>query len=202
MKKRKGWVVKRERPEEKIGDARAFYDAGGEALRYSQSNAMQRIQRQLALRALLYAEFREGAKLLDAGCGNGYSALVAAEAGYDVKGFDVSPTMVEIARRSGVDARVGDLRKIPFKANEFDGVFSVSALQWLKKKEDLAKAAKEFHRVLRKGGGAVVQWYPKSEDEMFAAAKAFEKAGFEVTLRVENPENPRKRKVFLLCDKR
>jgi ubiquinone/menaquinone biosynthesis C-methylase UbiE len=202
MKKKKGWTVKRERPEEKIGDARLFYDEGGEAERYSQSNAMQRIQRQLTLAALLYAEFREGAKLLDAGCGNGYSALVAKEAGFEVKGFDVSPTMVEIAKRSGVDARVGDLRKIPFSARSFDGVFSISALQWLKKKEDLSKAAKEFYRVLKNGGGAVVQWYPKSEDEMLASADEFKRAGFEVTLRVENPDNPRKRRVFMLCDKR
>ncbi len=185
-----------------MGNAVEFYDAGGEAERYAQSGAMQRIQRQLTLRALLYAEFPEDTKLLDAGCGNGYSSLIASEAGYSVKGFDVSPTMIEIAKRNGVDARVGDLRKIPFKAREFDGVFSVSALQWLKKKEDFAKTGREFYRVLKKGGGAVVQWYPKSEAEMLAAADEFKKAGFEVTLRVENPENPRKRRVFLLCDKR
>jgi ubiquinone/menaquinone biosynthesis C-methylase UbiE len=200
VKRKKGWVVKRERPEEKIGSAIEFYDAQGEAERYAQSGAMQRIQRQLTLAALLYAEFHEGAKLLDAGCGNGYSALIAEEAGYNVAGFDISPTMVEIAKRSGVDAKVGDLRKIPFRAKEFDGVFSVSALQWLKTKNDLAQAAKEFYRVLKNGGGAVVQWYPKSEDEMLAAADAFKRAGFEVTLRVENPENARKRRVFLLCD--
>ncbi len=202
MKKKKGWVVKRERPEEKIGDARIFYDEQGEAERYSQSGALQRIQKRLTLKALLYAEFPEGARLLDAGCGNGYSALIAKEAGYAVKGFDISPTMVEIARRGGVDARVGDLRKIPFRAKEFDGVFSVSALQWLKKTDDLAKAAGEFYRVLKRGGGAVVQWYPKSEEEMLAAADEFKRAGFEVTLRVENPDNARKRRVFMLCDKR
>ncbi len=194
--------MKRERPEESVGDAVEFYDGEGEAERYSQSGVMQRIQKQLTLKALLYAEFSEGAKLLDAGCGNGYSALIASEAGYAVKGFDVSPTMVEIAKRSGVDARVGDLRKIPFRAREFDGVFSISALQWLKKKEDLAKTAREFYRVLKKGGGVVVQWYPKSEDEMLEAADAFKRARFEVMLRVENPDNARKRRVFLLCDKR
>jgi ubiquinone/menaquinone biosynthesis C-methylase UbiE len=66
----------------------------------------------------------------------------------------------------------------------------------------LSKAAKEFYRVLKNGGGAVVQWYPKSEDEMLASADEFKRAGFEVTLRVENPDNPRKRRVFMLCDKR
>ena len=195
-------MVKRERPEESSRDALDFYEAQGEALRYSQSGALQRIQKQLTLKALLYAEFPEGAKLLDAGCGNGFSSAVAEEAGYSVKGFDVSPTMIEIAKRAGVDARLGDLRKIPFPARSFDGIFSVSALQWLKTKNDLIKAAKEFHRVLKRGGGAVVQWYPKSENEMLAAANAFKRVGFEVTLRVENPENPRKRRVFLLCDKR
>ncbi|MEM0475241.1 MAG: class I SAM-dependent methyltransferase [Candidatus Norongarragalinales archaeon] len=199
--KREGWVVKRERPEEKTS-AIEFYEAGGEAIRYSQSRVMQRIQRQLTLRALLYAGFSEGARLLDAGCGNGYCAVVAKQAGYAVKAFDLSPTMVELARRAGVDARVGDLRRIPFPSRSFDGVFSVSALQWLKTKEDLAKAAKEFYRVLRKNGSAVVQWFPKSEEEMLAACRAFKHAGFEVTLRVENPENARKRRVFLLCDKR
>ncbi|MFH0973400.1 MAG: class I SAM-dependent methyltransferase [Candidatus Micrarchaeota archaeon] len=203
MKRKKGgWVVKRERPEESSRGAIDFYEEQGEALRYSQSGALQRIQKQLTLKALLYAEFPEGARLLDAGCGNGFSSLIAKEAGYSVKGFDLSPTMVETAKRNGVDACVGDLRKIPFPARSFDGVFSISALQWLKTKNDLGRAAQEFHRVLRSGGSAVVQWYPKSENEMLAAVDAFKRVGFEVTLRVENPENARKRRVFLLCDKR
>lgn len=54
------------------------------------------------------------ARILDLGCGTGTLSVLLAELGYDVRGVDIAPRMIERAqdkaRRHGVDARfeVGD----------------------------------------------------------------------------------------------
>ncbi len=195
-----GWRVKSERPEDVSREAREFYDER-EAGRYAGSRAMRRAQRGLTLRALELSLFPLDAVLLDAGCGNGFSMQVLKEVGYPrTKGVDASPAMVAQARARGFDAVEGDLRLLPFSNASFDGIISISALQWLKG-GDVSRAAREFHRVLRDGGSAVAQFYPKSEEEMMAFARAFNKAGFTVRVVVDNPRNARKRRVFLLLDK-
>jgi len=198
-KKLKGWRVKGLRPED-FFDAREFYGES-EAERYADSRAMRRAQRGLTLRALELALFPLDSVLLDAGCGNGFSMQVLREVGYErVKGVDASPAMVAQARARGFDVVEGDLRSLPFSNACFDGIISVSALQWLKG-GDVERAAREFHRVLRDGGLVVVQFYPKSESEMMGFARAFKQAGFVVRVVVDNPRNARKRRVFLLLER-
>jgi len=197
--KAKGWRVKSERPEEVFRDAREFYEER-ETERYAGSRAMRRSQRGLTLRALELALFPLDAELLDAGCGNGFSMQVLKEIGYaNVKGVDASPAMVLQAKARGFDAVEGDLRSLPFPNASFDGIVSVSALQWLKA-GDVHRAAREFHRVLREGGRVVAQFYPKTEEEMMGFARAFKEAGFTARVTVDNPRNARKRRVFLLLD--
>ncbi|PIU81238.1 hypothetical protein COS70_05125, partial [Candidatus Micrarchaeota archaeon CG06_land_8_20_14_3_00_50_6] len=67
--------------------------------------------------------------------------------------------------------------------------------------ENASKAAQEFWRVLKPNGIVVIQFYPRSEEEAMLAAKAFRAKGFAVRLITDNPQNPRKRKVFLLLKK-
>lgn len=138
-------------------------------------------------------------KILDAGCGNGFSLEILREIGYSCAGFDVSPAMVALAKKKGFTAKLGDLRKIPFPKASFDAIISVSALQWI----DLSEAsvvAREFKRVLKKGGRVVIQFYPESERQLMDWAKAFKPAGFSVVVTQEGLESPRKRRVFLLLN--
>ncbi|NYZ74679.1 class I SAM-dependent methyltransferase, partial [Candidatus Micrarchaeota archaeon] len=116
-------------------------------------------------------------------------------------GFDAVPALLKHARRKGFKVKEGDLRDIPFRNNSFDAIVSVSVLQWILAKDaekNAAKAANEFWRVLTKKGAAVIQFYPRSEEEVMLAAKAFRGKGFKTTFVTDNPDNPRKRKVFLL----
>ncbi len=59
----------------------------------------------------------QGARGLDAGCGNGYFTRALVRAGYFVTGMDVSPEMlscaVDAARKEGLSAQFvsGDIRK-------------------------------------------------------------------------------------------
>ncbi len=143
----RSWRVSSKRPEDSCS-SKSFYST--QAAIYSTSRAIKRIQERLTLHALSLCLFPEGARVLDAGCGNGFSTRVLLDLGYDAIGVDSSPEMIALAKKNNVNAVVGDLRALPFPANEFDGLISISALQWVA--NDAGKAASEFYRVLKKGG--------------------------------------------------
>ena len=190
------WKIKNSKRPEKTTSATEYY---GEKAAYASSSAIRRIQRKITLRALELAMFPLDWKILDAGCGNGFSLDILREVGYECAGFDVSPSMVALAKKKGFLAKAGDLRKIPFPKASFDAIISISALQWI----DLAEAsvvAHEFKRVLKKNGRAVMQFYPESEKQLMDWAQAFRKAGFSMVVKQEGLESPRKRRVFLLLN--
>jgi len=58
-----------------------------------------------------------GARLLDVGCGDGAFMIVDQEAGYKVRGIDVSPAAVEMCRLRGLRAEVVSLDQMPMKEN-------------------------------------------------------------------------------------
>lgn len=193
----------RSRPED-THDSAGFYGSG-EGDGHRERNAIRNIQGKITLRALELLAVSPPAKLLDAGCGSGFSSLVAQAAGFDVAGFDLDRKMVAAARKGNVDAKVGNLTNVPFDDNSFDAAISISALQWLgaggSPKDafgEYFKAAKEFSRVLKPAGRAVIQFYPKDEDEAFCAGRAFRKAGFAVRLQIDSADNPKKRKTYLV----
>lgn len=194
------WKSLHVRPEDEK-TAVHYYDVV-EAERYANSNAMRKIQEQLTLRAVELAKFPLGSKIIDAGCGPGFSSEVLREIGYGVYPFDLIPQFVEKCREKNFNAKVGDIRKFPF-SGKFDGIVSISVLQWVSAKgmDEVAKVAVEFWIHLKKRGKAVVQFYPKSEAEAMQCAKVFREKGFAVKLVTDNPANSRKRKVFILLEK-
>ncbi|MEW6664925.1 MAG: class I SAM-dependent methyltransferase [Thermodesulfobacteriota bacterium] len=95
---------------------------------------------------------------LEVGPGPGYLGLewLKKTTGTSLKAVEISPAMIEIARRNageyGFADRVeyvqGDARKIPFEADRFDGVFTNGSLhEWA----DPRSVFKEIHRVLKPG---------------------------------------------------
>ncbi len=98
-----------------------------------------------------------GLEVLDAGCGSGplTEALRAKDA--VVSGFDLSPDMVELARRrlgEDVDVIVADLgRPLPYPDARFDLVVASLSLHYV---EDWASALAEVRRVLKPGGRLTV----------------------------------------------
>ena len=63
------------------------------------------------------ARLKPGMAYLDAGCGAGMAAQIAAERGAEVFGLDAAPNLVEIARARvpGGEFHLGDLESLPFR---------------------------------------------------------------------------------------
>jgi SAM-dependent methyltransferase len=97
-------------------------------------------------------------RVLDAGCGDGYLARALAARGAEVTGIDISPRLIEAARRLGpagqVSYRVADLsRPLPALAGSFDAVASSLVLNDL---PDYRGFAATLGAVLKPGGRLVV----------------------------------------------
>ncbi|NJB86823.1 SAM-dependent methyltransferase [Lewinella marina] len=100
----------------------------------------------------------EGKHVLDAGCGPGKYAEILLERGARVTGCDLSPRMVELARRrnpNGGTFFVHDLANPLEMLGEAscDVVLCALALHYLR---DWGPTIREFHRVLRPGGCLVL----------------------------------------------
>lgn len=95
------------------------------------------VQEEMSERAyelLLLPEDEPPCLLLDIGCGSGLSGSVLEENGHHWIGVDISKSMLEVALEREVegDLILSDMGEgVPFKAGAFDGVISISAIQWL-----------------------------------------------------------------------
>jgi len=93
---------------------------------------------------------------LDAGCGTGglLRRLQAAQPGWELAGVDFSPLACTLAReRAGRPVVEGSVTALPFADGSFDAVVSCDVVCQV---EEPAAALREFHRVLRPGGVAVL----------------------------------------------
>ncbi len=102
-------------------------------------------------------EGRLAGRVLDAGCGTGEHALLAAARGADATGIDLSPTAIARARAKaasrGVSARfeVADALDLPRRAVTVDTVID-SAVFHVLDEEDRARYVVSLAAVLRPGG--------------------------------------------------
>lgn len=100
-----------------------------------------------------------GQRVLDVGCGDGAYSIRAAQLGANVTGLDISPMMLDAARRRAeaagisVEWREGRAEALPFPAASFDVVIAVTVLCWV---SDASAAVREMTRVLRPGGIVVI----------------------------------------------
>lgn len=107
---------------------------------------------------LSYLEPRAGMSVLDVGCGTGNYSLALAKDGLLVTGIDISTAKLDRARATakvqGVEVEFlqGDARQLPFRDASFDGVISVSALEFVPNLSLL----KELLRFLKPSGKLVV----------------------------------------------
>jgi SAM-dependent methyltransferase len=113
-------------------------------------------------------------RALDAACGTGRHARHLLESGHDVVGIDLTPEMLNRARKALPDAVFleADLLKIPAANDRFDLIVCGLALAHV---ADLDAAIRELARVLRSGGHLIISvlhpfqaflgWHAPFEDE-------------------------------------
>lgn len=90
--------------------------------------------------------------ILDAACGTGTFMMFAPER---MVGVDYNPENVRYCCEKGLKAQVGNIRKLPFESNSFDGVHCSHVLQCLDP-DGAAETFNEFMRVLKPGGRLVI----------------------------------------------
>jgi SAM-dependent methyltransferase len=106
-----------------------------------------------------------GLEMLDVATGSGNVAIAAAAAGAKVTGLDLTPELLEAARRRAADANLdvrfieGDAEELPFERDSFDRVTSCFGVIFAPRHE---RAAGELTRVARPGATiAVTAWTPE-----------------------------------------
>jgi trans-aconitate methyltransferase len=98
---------------------------------------------------------RPGERILDVGCGDGALTEQIAARGAAVKGIDFSLSMLEAARKRGLDVEHHSADALPYR-EEFDAVFSNAALHWLSSDRHPALLA-SIRRCLKPGGRFVAE---------------------------------------------
>ena len=122
------------------------------------------IAKQLEMTAIA-GYVRDGMRILDAGCGNGVTAIeIARDHDAEILGLDYAPKMIEAAQRSArketlrgtVTFKVGDIRNLPDDLGLFDLVYTERVLinlpDWSAQQDTL----RELARLLNAGARYVM----------------------------------------------
>jgi SAM-dependent methyltransferase len=152
---------------------------------------------------------RERGPVCDLGCGPGHVSRYLKERGVNVAGYDLSPKMVEAARRLNpeIDFRQADLTALDHADEAWAGVLAFYSLIHVPRAE-IADTLREFGRVLQPGGRLLLAfhigdetlhldnwWEQKVNIDFFffqpkEIARDLEKAGFEIEEIIEREPYP------------
>lgn len=106
------------------------------------------------------AEVEPGQSILDVATAAGHTALALAQRGAHALGLDLTPEMLDVARRlarerglTNVEFGLGDAEALPVEDNSFDRVTCRIALHHF---PNPAQATREMARVLKPGGRLVL----------------------------------------------
>lgn len=209
MKDNYNFNVKRKRPEELYKNVSDYFR--GEILKqYASSKSIIKIQEKITIRALELLNLRKNdALILDAGSGPGFTAMYLNEIGYKTVAIDVISEFLNYYDIKELNPIGSDMCFPPFKPNIFDAIISISALQWIYRDLNdkqmhymLKNLSKSFFQILKPESKIVIQFYPKNKEIMESIGKIIvENTDFKGNFIIDNPNNQKKRKIFLLLNK-
>lgn len=178
--------------------ARKAYNAFGDA--YLRKFKDDLIKMQPYINEFL-GNFKPNGRILDIGCGGGDYVTYYQQMGFDAYGIDISDTMLRAASKkvSGNKLLKMDMHNLQFEKDFFDGVSSITVLQYTKKIK-FNGILKQIYRVLKPGGklflvmfegiseGVEIEKYNDSAFEVYTAyytedelCSLLKQAGFKIT---------------------
>jgi ubiquinone/menaquinone biosynthesis C-methylase UbiE len=135
-------------------DNRSYYDqfaASYERERHHGYHALiDRLETSIVL------PYVESARVLEAGCGTGMILKEVAPRARQAVGLDISPGMLQAARKRGLDVVNASVTHIPFPDGHFDLAYSFKVLAHV---ERIGAAMAELTRVVRPGGHVIAEFY-------------------------------------------
>ena len=201
--------VKRKRPEELYEKASDYYNL--ETLsNYAKSKSIMRTQIKMTQRALEILELKNKHSLiLDAGCGPGFVAIYLKELGYKTIALDFISDFLKFYDIKVLNPILADMSYPPFQSKIFDAIISISALQWIFKdinntimRSNLISLFRSFYNILKPHSKALIQFYPLNNVIMENIGKIVrETTQFSGNFIIDNPNNSKKRKIFLILEK-
>ncbi len=107
---------------------------------------------------LIDAMAGRGAHILDAGCGPGRVGAYLAQAGHDVTGVDLDPTLIAAARTEhpGAQWLVGDLTELDLPGEGFDIIVCAGNVMTFLAPDTRRTVLGQFRKHLRNDGRAVI----------------------------------------------
>ncbi len=167
---------------------------------YAHNSSMQYRQ---ALEALSRIDAGSYGRVLDIGCGNGAITKYLSEqmpAG-QVVGVDISPSMVEFARRTYAEPERLEFQQMSADQLDFDDSFdlvcSFSILHWVKRQWDVWNG---IHRALRSGGRVLAGFQADHEEFWDAVSIVSQRSQWKPLLSdFDDPYNHWTREFMMRC---
>ncbi len=145
-------------PELGANENRRYYDAFAETYERERGQAHRGSYHDLLdeLEAEFVRRFASGKDVLEVGCGTGLVLERIARFARSAAGVDISPNMLERARKRHLDVQVGSATALPFEANRFDVACAFKVLAHVR---EIDVALSEMARVVRPGGHVLAEFY-------------------------------------------
>ena len=138
-----------------------------------------------------------------------FCSVVSKRIGYKTVALDIISEFLKYYHIEDLNPILADMCYPPFKPDSFDSIISISALQWIIRDVEseseriiLTNLFESFYQILKPKSNMIVQFYPKSTVIMdYIAEIVNNKTDFKGNFIIDNPNNPKKRKIFLLLKK-
>jgi len=105
--------------------------------------------------------FKYNSNILDIGCGNGKYMTYRND--INIIGIDISIELVKICINKKLNVIHGNMIKLPFNDNIFDGLLVVASYHHLNNELDRQKSLNEMYRVLKPGGLCFIEVWAKEQ---------------------------------------
>lgn len=138
-------------------DNRAYYDAFAEGYDRDRDRGYHKLIDDQA--AALVQRYGADKDVLEVGCGTGLILQRVAPHARTARGVDLSPGMLERARRRGLDVQEGSATALPFPDASFDVTYSFKVLAHI---PDWDACMREMVRVTRPGGVLIFDIYNRN----------------------------------------